>query len=530
MAARPVAALGRGAAGRGRRGRPRGRRPASAGRTSTRSPRASAAGRSATPPTRCACSPGGSATAASRCPGRRRRGRATTRRRARVRLGGARLPELRARRRARRPVVLGRFTVAFSSRAGADRRGVRRRVLAGGAPTAASTTPPCACHDGGGTGLGRAVGSTWIAAGGMSEVTARRTTGDDPDARLVAAMTAEIGGSTAGRRPGSSATPGELSPPDGGFVVLERGRPRARGRRPEAARRPGSARSSACSSSPRRAARGLGARLLEALEALARDLGYAVARLDTGAKQPGAQRLYERAGYRADPGLQRRRVRRLVGREAAQPAVKRSVQRCAPRYRAEPPDPSGYGMLQTLRSRCGSTRERERAAGAGEPAAFQPPTAGGERAQRALAAVQPRAGDVGVAAARTRARAATPAGRRAPSVQRRRAVAAGAAARARAADRPGARARAARPSACPRAGQRVPDVARRAPASSRSRLPRPSLPRSASAVAPPPPPSFQRHGRASSAAAQRHEAARAARPRPRARRPRAAARRPPRRR
>ena len=46
---------------------------------------------------------------------------------------------------------------------------------------------------------------------------------------------------------------------------------------------------------------GLGARLLEELEALARDLGYTVARLDTGAKQPGAQRLYERAGYRAIP-------------------------------------------------------------------------------------------------------------------------------------------------------------------------------------------------------------------------------------
>ncbi len=46
---------------------------------------------------------------------------------------------------------------------------------------------------------------------------------------------------------------------------------------------------------------GLGARLLEELEALARDLGYAVARLDTGAKQPGAQRLYERAGYVAIP-------------------------------------------------------------------------------------------------------------------------------------------------------------------------------------------------------------------------------------
>ena len=47
--------------------------------------------------------------------------------------------------------------------------------------------------------------------------------------------------------------------------------------------------------------RGLGRALLEALEALARDHGYAIARLDTGARQPGAQRMYERAGYVAVP-------------------------------------------------------------------------------------------------------------------------------------------------------------------------------------------------------------------------------------
>ena len=38
-----------------------------------------------------------------------------------------------------------------------------------------------------------------------------------------------------------------------------------------------------------------------ALETLARDLGYAVARLDTGRHQPVAQRMYERAGYVAVP-------------------------------------------------------------------------------------------------------------------------------------------------------------------------------------------------------------------------------------
>jgi GNAT superfamily N-acetyltransferase len=43
--------------------------------------------------------------------------------------------------------------------------------------------------------------------------------------------------------------------------------------------------------------RGLAKLLLEGLEAEARRLGYALARLDTGAHQPHAQRMYERAGY-----------------------------------------------------------------------------------------------------------------------------------------------------------------------------------------------------------------------------------------
>jgi GNAT superfamily N-acetyltransferase len=42
---------------------------------------------------------------------------------------------------------------------------------------------------------------------------------------------------------------------------------------------------------------GLGRRLLEALEDRARELGYARIRLDTGARQPHAQAMYERAGY-----------------------------------------------------------------------------------------------------------------------------------------------------------------------------------------------------------------------------------------
>ena len=133
-------------------------------------------------------------------------------------------------------------------------------------------------------------------------MTARRVAGTDPVPRaLVAAMIAEIGDmyqASPGALPG--AHPEELSPPHGGFVVLmEQGRPVAGGgvRRLD---------DEACEIKrmyvvPDARGRGVGRDLLAALESLARDLGYAVARLDTGAKQPGARRMYERAGYAAVP-------------------------------------------------------------------------------------------------------------------------------------------------------------------------------------------------------------------------------------
>jgi GNAT superfamily N-acetyltransferase len=49
---------------------------------------------------------------------------------------------------------------------------------------------------------------------------------------------------------------------------------------------------------PEARGQGVARRLLEALEDRARQLGYAVARLDTGPRQPGARHLYESAGYR----------------------------------------------------------------------------------------------------------------------------------------------------------------------------------------------------------------------------------------
>ena len=127
---------------------------------------------------------------------------------------------------------------------------------------------------------------------------ARRVAGTDPVAvELVAAMVDEVGKLYEPGLPmGSSASPSELSPPGGGFVVLwDGGRAIAGG----GLKRLGD---DACEIKrmyvvPEARGRGLGRALLEALEALARDLGYDVARLDTGAEQPGAQRMYERAGY-----------------------------------------------------------------------------------------------------------------------------------------------------------------------------------------------------------------------------------------
>ncbi len=45
--------------------------------------------------------------------------------------------------------------------------------------------------------------------------------------------------------------------------------------------------------------RGVASELLAELERRARELGFVVARLDTGPRQPRAQRMYERAGYTA---------------------------------------------------------------------------------------------------------------------------------------------------------------------------------------------------------------------------------------
>jgi GNAT superfamily N-acetyltransferase len=123
--------------------------------------------------------------------------------------------------------------------------------------------------------------------------------GQPPATDLVEAMVQEVSAHY-GRIdvPGApSATPEDLGPPGGAFVVVyEDEAPLAGGgvKRLD---------DETCEIKrmyvvPEARGRGLAKVLLEALEAEALRLGYRTARLDTGPQQPEAQRMYERAGYR----------------------------------------------------------------------------------------------------------------------------------------------------------------------------------------------------------------------------------------
>lgn len=92
------------------------------------------------------------------------------------------------------------------------------------------------------------------------------------------------------------AGPDELAPPGGVFVVgFEDGVPVCAGglkRLPD-----GACEIKRMFVADAARGRGVARALLEELERRARALGYAIARLDTGPRQPRAQRMYERAGY-----------------------------------------------------------------------------------------------------------------------------------------------------------------------------------------------------------------------------------------
>jgi len=122
--------------------------------------------------------------------------------------------------------------------------------------------------------------------------------GTDPIAgELIGAMVAEVeamyGSAVAAR-------PEDLSPPAGAYVTLWEDRRAVAGG--------GLLRldDDTCEIKrmyvvPEARGGGAGRELLAALEALGRERGYTRVRLDTGAKQPRARRIYERAGYRPIP-------------------------------------------------------------------------------------------------------------------------------------------------------------------------------------------------------------------------------------
>jgi GNAT superfamily N-acetyltransferase len=132
----------------------------------------------------------------------------------------------------------------------------------------------------------------------MAEV--RRIPADDVDAQmLLTAMVDEVS-EAYGRIdvPGMpTATVSEMSPPGGCFVALyEDGRAVAGGAVKRFA--DGIAEIKRMYVVPDRRGHGLAKELLVALQDAARDLGYRVARLDTGPRQPHAEAMYRAAGYR----------------------------------------------------------------------------------------------------------------------------------------------------------------------------------------------------------------------------------------
>ena len=121
-------------------------------------------------------------------------------------------------------------------------------------------------------------------------------------APLLAGVTAELrelyGDDVLDRTP--TAGPAELGPPGGGYLVVRvDGRAVAGGgyKRME----DGMAEIKRMFVVPEARRRGHARRLLVALEEACREHGYARVRLDTGARQPHAQALYESAGYRSIP-------------------------------------------------------------------------------------------------------------------------------------------------------------------------------------------------------------------------------------
>jgi putative acetyltransferase len=118
---------------------------------------------------------------------------------------------------------------------------------------------------------------------------------------LIAALTAEISAIYPGDDGTAHFSPEDAMPPGGGFVVARLGEDAVGcgALRPFGA--PGVAEIKRMYVAPRVRGQRVGQRILEQLEALARQLGYHTIRLETGTLQPASVRLYERAGYTPIP-------------------------------------------------------------------------------------------------------------------------------------------------------------------------------------------------------------------------------------
>jgi GNAT superfamily N-acetyltransferase len=124
---------------------------------------------------------------------------------------------------------------------------------------------------------------------------------DEPGAGLLAAMVAEmieLYGLPAGSAVGVPLHPEELGPPAGVYLVGWVGDLSVAGGGLRGID-DGVAEIKRMYVRPGYRGHGIGRLLLAALEQEAVRLGYHTARLDTGAKQPGPQRMYEQAGYRS---------------------------------------------------------------------------------------------------------------------------------------------------------------------------------------------------------------------------------------
>jgi GNAT superfamily N-acetyltransferase len=143
---------------------------------------------------------------------------------------------------------------------------------------------------------------------------------EEPAASLLEALRAEMGalydGLVVDAADMPKAGPDELGPPHGTFIVGfdEAGTPVCCGGVKGLG--PGVCEFKRMYVVPAARRAGHGRELLGALEDAARELGYEIARLDTGPRQPHAERLYRASGYALIGNFNRNPVASFFGEKA----------------------------------------------------------------------------------------------------------------------------------------------------------------------------------------------------------------------